>query len=98
MPCQSFSIGGASVILCSPRISDARTTMRNCPTCRARRRFWSIFEEWYGWTETCLTCGDSWQDGERCERPAERGWRAKSVAHAKDHRRQWMAAHPRSSP
>lgn len=54
-----------------------------CPTCKARKRAVAAFEDWYGWTETCLGCGDCWTDGEMHERPFARGWRKQSVDSAK---------------
>ena len=54
-----------------------------CPTCGRRRRFYGTWAEWYGWTLTCLGCGDAWQDGERMERPFMRGWRADRIRRAK---------------
>ena len=51
--------------------------------CQCRRRMLTEFEMWYGWTATCLTCGDSWQDGEMLERPFAPAWRKKRVEKAK---------------
>jgi hypothetical protein len=51
--------------------------------CQCRRKMLTEFEEWYGWTVTCLRCGDSWQDGEMLPRPFERAWRERRVASAK---------------
>lgn len=56
---------------------------KKCPTCSAARRYVAYLEEWHGITETCLGCGDRWQNGERCPRPFERGWRQKAIAKAK---------------
>jgi hypothetical protein len=55
-----------------------------CPTCEQRRWFlvhWAGM--WYGQDITCLTCGDSWADGERAMRPFVRGWRKEAIAKAK---------------
>jgi hypothetical protein len=41
------------------------------------------FAERYGTTWTCCGCGDSWQDGERGERPFAPGWRKRSIEHAR---------------
>ena len=40
---------------------------------------------WYGWTLTCLGCGDRWLDGERLERPFMRGWRQEAIRRAAEH-------------
>ena len=54
-----------------------------CPTCKCKRRMLAQFQDWYGWSSTCLSCGDGWQDGEMRERPARPRWRQESIAHAK---------------
>jgi len=54
-----------------------------CPTCQRMRRFLCQFQEWYGWAQTCLGCGDVWEDGERLERPFVRGWRQDSIRRAR---------------
>lgn len=71
--------GGA---ICGGYVFEARRVF-HCPTCDRRRRFYGTFAHWYGWTWTCLACGDRWQDGERGERPFMRGWRAESMARAR---------------
>lgn len=58
-------------------------TTQHCPTCGSEQKFLSQFENWYGWTETCLNCGDRWMDGERCPRPFAPRWRELSIAAAK---------------
>lgn len=60
-----------------------KVAMLRCPTCKRRRRMLAQFQEYYGWRTTCLTCGESWEDGEMLARPFEPGWRRKSVAHAR---------------
>lgn len=56
-----------------------------CPTCKQRRSFLRVYSTsmFYGATDTCLGCGDSWSDGELRERPFARGWRQRAVAAAK---------------
>jgi len=53
-----------------------------CPTCETDRGFLFEHYPWYGWTRTCLSCGDQWEDGERRERPFRRAWRKAAVAEA----------------
>ena len=72
-----------SIHICQPKVDFFKLSVRRCPTCRKRRRMLVEHFAWYGFTVTCLTCGDEWQDGERCMRPCERGWRPKAVARAK---------------
>ncbi len=61
-----------------------------CWTCEKRRRALLQFQEWYGWTGTCLTCGEMWQDGEMLERPFRPRWRKDNIAAA------WNAWHSRT--
>jgi len=66
-----------------------------CPTCQKDRYIWGWFQEWYGWTQTCLRCGERFSDGERETRPFERGWRKRSVHAALAHARRVMPTSPR---
>ena len=66
-----------------PRYIIVKQPVHECPTCKTCRRFLLRVQPWYGADSTCLTCGDSWQDGERMERPFMRGWRKESVKHAR---------------
>lgn len=63
--------------------------IRFCPIEGRRRRMYGWFQHWYGWTVTCLGCGDRWQDGELGARPFKRGWRREAIAAAK---KAWAAA------
>jgi len=82
MPCYHDEKG--TVTICSPTWSKVRQPVLWCFNCKVNRRCLSLFQEWYGWTITCLTCGDSWADGEVLERPFQRGWRKEAVARAKE--------------
>lgn len=81
--------GESTLIICVPRVTKREIHTTRCPHCSkvrgkpTRRKFLYEYEEWYGWTETCLTCGDRWEDGELCPRPRERGWRKEAVKRAK---------------
>lgn len=68
--------------------------MQRCPTCKKRRAFLRVTPTslWYGPCDTCLTCGDSWSEGERRPRPFARGWRANAVAKAKQRLSECAAA------
>lgn len=59
------------------------TRIIKCPNCKRRRKFLCEHQDWYGWLDTCLTCGDRWQDGEMLPRPSERDWRKGVVDKAK---------------
>jgi hypothetical protein len=65
------------------RYSETCCQVSHCPTCERLRRFLCRFQEWYGWTQTCLGCGETWTDGEPHERPFQRGWRQESIRHAR---------------
>ncbi len=58
--------------------------VNHCPVCARPRRMLGHFVEWYGTTWTCAGCGDSWQDGERLERPFAPGWRQQTVRQARE--------------
>ena len=73
--------------------SDVRAVRVFCPTCRPFRvAAVAAFQEWYGWFVTCLRCGESWEDGEMLPRPFMRGWRAHSIASARE---RYRSAHPK---
>lgn len=57
-----------------------------CPDCKKRTRMLGFHQEWYGWRETCLRCGRSWEDGEWLPLEFERGIRRRSIESAK---RRW---------
>lgn len=65
------------------RFSEVERRILPCPTCERRRAMCCAFQEWYGWTVTCLTCGDKWQDGEMLPRPFKPRWRNENVEAAR---------------
>lgn len=71
------------VHICFATVDAARPHFSHCPTCKGRRKFWAWFQHWYGWTVTCLRCGDRWQDGEMLERPFKPRWRQENIDHAR---------------
>ena len=71
--------------ICVPTWGRVWQPVHECPTCKTKRRMLARYQEWYGTTFICLTCGDGWQDdGERLERPFARGWRVESVRRARE--------------
>jgi hypothetical protein len=63
---------------------DAFGLRRNrCPTCEKRTYFLWRHTPWYGVDDTCLRCGEEWQDGERSERPFMPRWRDRRKARAR---------------
>jgi hypothetical protein len=65
------------------RFSETWCAVNWCPTCERPRRMLAQFQEWYGTHWTCAGCGDSWQEGERLERPFCPGWRRQSIERAR---------------
>ena len=79
----------SAVVICGGAVAVCRRVL-HCSTCNRRRRFvQSHAGLYYSDILTCLTCGDTWCDGERGERPFRRGWRSEAVTRA---RRQWAGA------
>lgn len=73
-----------AVHIYAPSVWIRKVKKQKCPTCKGLRRFICDFYEWHGWYQTCLTCGDTWAEGERLERPFRRGWRQEAVKEAKE--------------
>ena len=76
-----------------PQVIDRKLSRIKCPTCQRRTFAVGWYAEWFGWSMTCLRCGERWNDGEQEPRPFRRGWRKDSIARAK---RRWRAAPPES--
>ena len=55
----------------------------HCPTCKRRTFMVWRYTPWYGSDDTCLRCGEGWQDGERSERPFAPRWRERNKAAAR---------------
>lgn len=70
--------------ICRPIVDKKEIIVRECPTCKSDQEFLAQHQEWYGWSHTCLNCGDRWNDGEREARPFCRGWRKISIERAKE--------------
>lgn len=77
-------IEGGDIHVCFAHYSEEKVEKINCPNCKSDQDFLCQFEEWYGWTITCLNCGDRWQDGELCLRPFQRNWREERKINARD--------------
>jgi len=73
----------SDVIICFSHFDEQKIMMHDCPTCKSEQQFLAEHEPWYGWSLTCLNCGDQWNDGELSERPFARGWRQRAIDHAK---------------
>ena len=67
----------------APEPDRVRRIVDPCPTCERKTRKVAVHTPWHGWAVTCCACGECWEDGTRCPRPFERGWRKKAAARAK---------------
>ena len=47
-----------------PKYSIVKKFRNKCPDCKKRTYKIGLYQEWYGWTVTCLICGRKWGDGE----------------------------------
>lgn len=65
------------------RVDEQRIIRSYCPNCNQVSGFYAWFQDWYGWHETCLRCGDQWNDGEHVPRPFKPGWRKENIENAK---------------
>jgi len=77
----------ASIHICYPKLIGNEVRDLECKhgICGKVTPHHCRYFEWYGPSVTCLGCGESYQDGERCERPFARGWRKKSIQHSHKH-------------
>lgn len=73
-----------SVHICWTVIEDVRLVRSHCPNCNKRRYFVAWFQDWYGWHDTCLACGDQWADGEFIDRPFRPHWRKDNIESARN--------------
>lgn len=69
--------------ICAPEVTDRSIRAGHCPDCDRRSRFIAFFQDWYGWRQTCIRCGRTWDDGEWLPLDFERAARRKSVERAK---------------
>ena len=68
--------------LCSAHLLQAELRANPCPTCKRDTLKLCQHYEWYGWSVTCLECGERWEDGERLPRPFAPRWREKNIERA----------------
>lgn len=73
-----------TIIICMAHYDEQRVEVEDCPTCKGPQQMFCQHEDWYGWTVTCLTCGERWMDSEMCPRPFAPGWRKKQAQEARD--------------
>lgn len=78
-----------SFVVCGSPPGVYKRQVSYCPECDRRHRFVIRWDgAWYGTTHYG-SCGDRWQEGCRCPRPFERGWRQEAQAYF---RRLWDSA------
>ena len=83
-------------IICFGRVKSMDVVRERCPTCSSPsvpyyRAMVQSHEKWYGFSLTCLRCGESWEDGEMRPRPFAPRWREHRVASTKARLRRWRA-------
>lgn len=76
----------------SPQATDRHMRREDCPWCKRRTFFLGFYTPWYGFTWTCLKCGDSHDGEEWSPRPFERAWRKRAVDSVKKRWRAWNQA------
>ena len=78
-----------SIHVCGHGYRNLRKRYLRCPSCQCITEMVTQDGGYWGFEVMCCRCGDSWMDGERAERPFERGWRKKAI---EQHRRMWDIA------
>ena len=69
----------------NPPVTMRRIVTMCCLDCGKRTRLLGFHQDWYGWRDTCLRCGRTWDGGEWLPLPFVRGSRQKAVAATKAH-------------
>ena len=46
------------------KTDDRQIVRKHCPDCGKRSYFACFFQNWYGWSSTCMRCGRRFEDGE----------------------------------
>jgi hypothetical protein len=67
----------------APQPDQVKIRMTRCPVCERSSPFVVAHTPWYGFTATCLRCGDKWTDGKRHDRPFAPRWRRSNINAAK---------------
>lgn len=88
MPC----LVNSNISICRPTLDGWERHFVVCFNCKRKRLVLCEFQGWYGWSTTCLTCGDAWRDGEVMPRPFARGWRKERVVAAKKRMKSYLDA------
>ncbi len=80
----------SSVHVHAPQPDEASISRGLCPDCKRRSAFVNMFTPWYGWSNTCLRCGRTWEDGEWIALPFSRTARSDSITSAKQAYRRFI--------
>lgn len=70
-----------TIHICFSHFDEQIVEVQDCPTCKSPQQFFAQHQDWYGWTKTCLNCGDQWVDGQLCQRPFMPKWRENNIAY-----------------
>jgi hypothetical protein len=90
MTCRTYE-GGVTV--CTPPRTLVRRRILTCWNCETKRRVAQVYQGiWYADHFYCCHCGDGWGDGERMERPFQRGWRERAIKAARGYWDQAVSA------
>ncbi len=73
----------SSVHVHAPQPDEVSISRGLCLDCKRRSAFIDMFTPWYGWSNTCLRCGRTWEDGEWIALDFSRTARSDSIASAK---------------
>jgi hypothetical protein len=79
----------------APPVVEKRIVRTTCPDCGKPTRMLCFFQEWHGWSSTCIRCGRHWDDGEWIPFEFYRNARRDSIASAK---RRWRSLPSNISP
>ena len=67
----------------NPTVTYRRILTMTCPDCKRRSRLLGFHQSWYGWRDTCLRCGRTWDDGKWTPLPFAKNARAQQIAEVK---------------
>jgi len=92
MACKLINLDGNMGIVCTPTVVDVSIGVYDCDTCQRRTFHVVTFEEWYGFSGTCLRCGERYHEEGMASRPFRPAWRDKSKETA---RKLWREHNPK---
>lgn len=87
--------GGSVLYIKFVKTHDRKIFRDVCPDCGRKSFFLAFFEDWYGWSTTCLCCGREWQNGEWMPLPFSRFARKNNIESAKARWRRGLDERPK---